>query len=104
MSHVDGANGTAAQNNNAITSQSLNSKQDLEDHTPTKAISQLSIASQAIHADDYLNSAQDVAPPMHVSTTFRYAKDPDALKPLSHQEVWSPVDSIGKALADLDPS
>ncbi len=41
----------------------------------------LSLSAQTIHADDYLNSHQSVAPPMHVSTTFRYNRDPDELRP-----------------------
>lgn len=39
----------------------------------------LSLSAQTIHADDFLNSHQAVAPPMHVSTTFRYSDDPDEL-------------------------
>ena len=33
---------------------------------------QLSAATRAIHADDHLNETLDVAPPMHVSTTFHH--------------------------------
>ncbi|KAJ9645416.1 uncharacterized protein PV06_07884 [Exophiala oligosperma] len=47
-------------------------------------ISSLSPATQAIHADDPLNLVDDVAPPIHVSTTFRYEKDPEKLRPF-HQ-------------------
>ncbi|KAL8989846.1 MAG: hypothetical protein Q9177_001361, partial [Variospora cf. flavescens] len=43
--------------------------------------------TQAIHGDDSLNVVQDVAPPMHVSTTFRYAKDPEKLIPAADAEV-----------------
>ncbi|KAI0874476.1 pyridoxal phosphate-dependent transferase [Hypoxylon argillaceum] len=39
----------------------------------------LSISAQTIHADDFLNSHSAVAPPMHVSTTFRYSQNPDDL-------------------------
>lgn len=39
----------------------------------------LSIATLAIHADDPINQVTDVAPPLHVSTTFRYPTDPDKL-------------------------
>lgn len=38
-------------------------------------------ATLALHADDPFNSVEDVAPPIHVSTTFRYPRDPDALRP-----------------------
>ena len=44
-------------------------------------IATLSPATQAIHADDSLNLVDDVAPPIHVSTTFRYNKDPTQLRP-----------------------
>ncbi len=42
-------------------------------------IGSLSPATQAIHADDHLNRTEDVAPAMHVSTTFRYADKPEDL-------------------------
>ncbi|EXJ87397.1 cystathionine beta-lyase [Capronia epimyces CBS 606.96] len=44
-------------------------------------IKSLSAATQAIHADDPLNVVDDVAPPIHVSTTFRYNQDPSQLRP-----------------------
>lgn len=44
-------------------------------------------ATQAIHADDHLKSVDDVAPPLHVSTTFRYAEDPADLKPAAELNV-----------------
>ncbi|KAG4220010.1 hypothetical protein PC116_g31511 [Phytophthora cactorum] len=58
-----------------------------ETETPVTAtelasrLQHLSLSAQTIHADDFLNSHQSVAPPMHVSTTFRYNDDPDELKP-----------------------
>ncbi|KAL8936212.1 MAG: hypothetical protein Q9211_004293 [Gyalolechia sp. 1 TL-2023] len=39
--------------------------------------------TRAIHADDTLNTARDLAPPLHVSTTFRYDSDPNELFPAS---------------------
>ncbi|KAK3363047.1 Cys/Met metabolism PLP-dependent enzyme-domain-containing protein [Lasiosphaeria hispida] len=54
----------------------------------------LSLSSRGVHADDYLNSHQAVAPPMHVSTTFRYSKDPDALTPLSNFNPQTPYDDF----------
>ncbi|RYP55399.1 hypothetical protein DL769_010204 [Monosporascus sp. CRB-8-3] len=45
-------------------------------------LASLSLSARAVHADDYLNSHQAVAPPMHVSTTFRYNRDPEKLDPL----------------------
>lgn len=47
---------------------------------------QLSLASRSVHADDYTNTHPAVAPPMHVSTTYRYSENPDELVP------WSDVD------------
>ncbi|GIJ99712.1 hypothetical protein Aspvir_003714 [Aspergillus viridinutans] len=38
-------------------------------------------ATKALHADDRLNLVTDVAPPIHLSTTFRYSNDPDQLIP-----------------------
>ena len=35
-------------------------------------------STRALHADDYLNLVTDVAPPIHLSTTFRYPDDPEA--------------------------
>ena len=42
----------------------------------------LSASTQAVHADDSMNLFDDVAPPIHVSTTFRYNKDPSKLRPI----------------------
>lgn len=47
----------------------------------------LTQGTQAIHADDDLNATSDVAPPLHVSTTFRYAGDPKDLVPIAHADV-----------------
>ncbi|KAI9784207.1 MAG: hypothetical protein M1816_001029 [Peltula sp. TS41687] len=47
---------------------------------------EMSAATQAIHADDHLNATEDVAPPMHVSTTFRYPDEPDQLIPHADNE------------------
>ncbi|MCJ1281008.1 hypothetical protein MMC26_000326 [Xylographa opegraphella] len=48
---------------------------------PTQSLPKWSAATQAIHADDHLNRIEDVAPPVHVATTFRYHNDPDQLIP-----------------------
>ena len=42
-------------------------------------LGKLSLSSRAVHADDGISAHQAVAPAMHVSTTFRYAEDPDQL-------------------------
>lgn len=54
----------------------------------------LSPATQAIHADDPLNIVDDVAPPIHVSTTFRYNKDPSQLRPIWERP--DPVFALGE--------
>ncbi|KAJ5481121.1 trans-sulfuration enzyme [Penicillium diatomitis] len=38
-------------------------------------------STRSLHADDVLNVVTDVAPPMHLSTTFRYTANPSALVP-----------------------
>ncbi|ERS96073.1 uncharacterized protein SPSK_00812 [Sporothrix schenckii 1099-18] len=53
----------------------------------------LSSATRAVHADDYVNSHRAVAPPMHVSTTFRYSDDPDALHMWDNTDPAAPYDS-----------
>ena len=62
-------------------SNGINDTQYQEDHAPSQGMSNLSLSSLAIHADDFLNVNQDVAPALHVSTTFRYSGDPDKLVP-----------------------
>lgn len=53
----------------------------VEEPKPSRSLRKYSAATQAIHADDYLNRIEDVAPPLHVATTFRYHNDPDQLNP-----------------------
>jgi cystathionine beta-lyase/cystathionine gamma-synthase len=50
---------------------------------PTKTYSPSTLA---IHADDRLNNVTDVAPPIHLSTTFRYAHNPEELFPKADAE------------------
>ncbi|KAK0613042.1 pyridoxal phosphate-dependent transferase [Bombardia bombarda] len=54
---------------------------------------ELSLASRSVHADDYINNHRAVAPPMHVSTTFRYSRDPEILKQWSNIDPNAPHDS-----------
>lgn len=49
----------------------------------------VALSTQAVHADDHLNEGPDVAPPLHVATTFRYPKDPDRLVPVKEVNVGS---------------
>ncbi|PGH11177.1 hypothetical protein AJ79_05019 [Helicocarpus griseus UAMH5409] len=50
-------------------------------------------ATLALHADDPVNVVTDVAPPVHLSTTYRYSNNPDDLVP------WS-----DDSLANLPPT
>lgn len=56
----------------------------------------LSPSTQAIHADDPFNVVDDVAPPIHVSTTFRYNKDPEQLRPYYErpEPIYEPTEHI----------
>ncbi|KAJ6032862.1 uncharacterized protein N7446_008845 [Penicillium canescens] len=47
-------------------------------------------STRSLHADDAFNIVTDVAPPMHVSTTFRYSDDPSHLVP--YADITSPGD------------
>jgi cystathionine gamma-synthase len=40
-----------------------------------------------VHGDDGINKTTDVAPALHVSTTFRYDHDPDKLVPALDEDV-----------------
>ncbi|KAI1734309.1 pyridoxal phosphate-dependent transferase [Xylaria scruposa] len=53
----------------------------------------LSLSAQTVHADDFLNSHSAVAPPMHVSTTFRYSRNPDELSYMVNTSSKSPHES-----------
>ena len=47
-----------------------------------------SLATKAIHGDDFLNRTPDVAPAIHTATTFRYEDDPDKLKPVAEWDTF----------------
>lgn len=38
-------------------------------------------STRALHADDPLNLVTDIAPPIHLSTTFRFPSEPEKLIP-----------------------
>jgi hypothetical protein len=44
-------------------------------------------ATQALHADTALKLVADIAPPIHVSSTYRYPDDPDQLRPFYGREI-----------------
>jgi len=50
----------------------------------------LSLSTRSVHADDYINSHRAVAPPLHVSTTYRYSSDPDKLVVWENADVCAP--------------
>ncbi|KAF2236466.1 cystathionine gamma-synthase (O-succinylhomoserine (thiol)-lyase) [Viridothelium virens] len=49
-------------------------------------------ATLAIHADDKLNDSTDVAPALHLSTTFRYTNDLTHLNPVPDEDVFESAD------------
>ncbi|KAK4935269.1 hypothetical protein LTR10_023663 [Elasticomyces elasticus] len=59
------------------------------------ALPSFSPSTRAVHADDVLNNADDVAPPIHVTTTYRYPRDVDRLQP-HHERPSYPVLEIGE--------
>ncbi|PYH43618.1 cystathionine gamma-synthase [Aspergillus saccharolyticus JOP 1030-1] len=44
---------------------------------------EMGTSTRSLHADDALNVVSDVAPPIHVATTFRYSDNPDDLVPFA---------------------
>jgi hypothetical protein len=65
----------------------VNSILEQDGHTTSGSVASLSLSSQCIHADDFLNDTQDVAPAVHVSTTFRYHRNPESLVPIARRNV-----------------
>ncbi|RMZ87906.1 hypothetical protein DV736_g4868, partial [Chaetothyriales sp. CBS 134916] len=56
--------------------------EDVDHQFGALALASISPSTLAVHADDALNVVTDVAPPIHVSTTFRYPRDPTKLVPV----------------------
>ncbi|KAK9315500.1 pyridoxal phosphate-dependent transferase [Lipomyces starkeyi] len=48
---------------------------------------ELQIASLSVHADDAYAMVSDVAPPLHVSTTYNYNSDPSKLKSAKEHDI-----------------
>ncbi|EMC99801.1 hypothetical protein BAUCODRAFT_62936 [Baudoinia panamericana UAMH 10762] len=44
-------------------------------------------ATRGVHADDAIHEYTDVAPALHVSTTYRYPSDPDKLEPVDDLDI-----------------
>lgn len=53
----------------------------------------LSLSSLSVHADDYISAHRAVAPPLHVSTTFKYNRDPSQLRTWDNTDPNAPFDS-----------
>jgi hypothetical protein len=74
---------TSAVAPSTVVSSYTNAPDHAKNDGPTRLASafehSLSLGSLAVHADDYINTHRAVAPAMHVSTTFRYAENPDSL-------------------------
>ncbi|QIW98617.1 hypothetical protein AMS68_004135 [Peltaster fructicola] len=59
------------------------------------ALSEYSLATLSVHADDAMNTYSDVAPALHVSTTFRYPSDPSKLVPIPDEAPrWIPGGAV----------
>lgn len=67
---------------------SIESPEPRQSQSPSLSES-YSPATKALHADRDLDITSDVAPPLHVSTNFRYASDPYALIPIADVDVTS---------------
>ncbi|KJY00365.1 cystathionine gamma-synthase like protein [Zymoseptoria brevis] len=59
----------------------------LQPTLPSPSTPSTSLSTLTIHADDPSNHLTDVAPPLHVSTTFRYSRDPARLNPLTDEQI-----------------
>ncbi|KAK1076073.1 hypothetical protein LTR33_009262, partial [Friedmanniomyces endolithicus] len=46
-----------------------------------------SLATLGVHADDPIHDYSDVAPVLHVATTFRYPSNPDQLNPVDDLDI-----------------
>jgi len=63
---------------------------DLPIRAPKLRLQDYDPSTQAVHADDVHSKSTDVAPAMHVSTTFTYSKNPDELIPFWERDVSCP--------------
>jgi hypothetical protein len=60
-------------------------------------------STQSLHADDALNVVSDVAPPLHLSTTFRYSDDPSELFPAADLNSVCIVQCLLSSLSTFHP-
>lgn len=69
----------------------------VEATTMTFALRNARPATLALHADETLRLVDDIAPPIHVSSTYKYPDDPDLLKPFYGRHI-----SVGRSQIILD--
>ena len=51
-------------------------------------------STRSLRSDHALNTVSDVAPPLHLSTTFRYSDNPEELFPAVDLTVCDSVDEM----------
>lgn len=59
-----------------------------------KALVNMSMATRAIHADDFYSPHRAIAPGMHVAVNYRYARDPSQLKYMDNTDASSLLDLL----------
>ena len=67
----------------------------MDDSTPRETDGKIQVSQKpqwrpstlSVHADDPCNNVTDVAPPIHVATTYRYSNNPDELQPTYDTDV-----------------
>ncbi|KAI9164168.1 trans-sulfuration enzyme [Paramyrothecium foliicola] len=75
------------------TTQAPNAPWVLTEDRLKDALPKMSMATAAIHADDFYSPHRAIAPGMHVAVNFRYARDPDQLKQMENIDPNAPQDS-----------
>ncbi|OQE23102.1 hypothetical protein PENSTE_c009G02053 [Penicillium steckii] len=58
-----------------------------------KALPDMSMATKAVHADDFVSPHRAIAPGMHVAVNYRYARDPENLVEMENIDPNAPFDS-----------
>ncbi|KAJ5397084.1 Cys/Met metabolism PLP-dependent enzyme [Penicillium cosmopolitanum] len=58
-----------------------------------RALPNMSMATKAIHGDDFYSPHRAIAPGMHVAVNYRYARDPESLKYMDNLDPNAPNDS-----------
>ena len=60
---------------------------------PQEVLQTFSASTRALHSDDHWNRNPDVAPPIHLSTTFRYSSNPGDLVPAADEDHSVPTEA-----------